>query len=207
MIHIIAQAMHRIQLLKASPTHPLDGYDSAKAADLICEHADAFIAPEEHKTKKGKAHGRESREAIIDAIAHCAFVPGGLHLFDRHIVAEWLPPEKREKLPFLVGDSVRYTAKFLRSTGQYFGETPRLKGRIVSLRSYGIGKGCLIASVDWGNGPDSDCPCEGAERPGCTMCYGTGKRYMAINTGNLEHTQLTAKQREEGWRELSAIFG
>lgn len=48
-----------------------------------------------------------------------------------------------------VGDKVRYSAMFLRSTGQYTGEVPFAKGTIVGFDD--LGGGARIASIAWEN--------------------------------------------------------
>ena len=52
-----------------------------------------------------------------------------------------------------VGDRVRYSAMFLRSTGQYTGEVPFAKGRIVGFDD--LGPGTKLAEIEWEN---CDCP-------------------------------------------------
>ena len=48
-----------------------------------------------------------------------------------------------------VGDRVRYSAMFLRSTGQYLGEVPQAKGVITGID--GLGSDTRIADVRWEN--------------------------------------------------------
>ena len=49
-----------------------------------------------------------------------------------------------------IGDSVKYSVKFLRSTGQYVGNVPHAAGVITSVKNYG---GLSIATIKW-NYPD-----------------------------------------------------
>jgi hypothetical protein len=52
-----------------------------------------------------------------------------------------------------VGDRVQFSAKFLRSTAQYTGPVPFLKGTIKELQPLGAGKDpTVLATIDW----DSD---------------------------------------------------
>lgn len=47
-----------------------------------------------------------------------------------------------------VGDTVQYSADWLRSVGAYTGELPRVKGKVTSITDYGSTK---VATIDWGN--------------------------------------------------------
>jgi len=62
---------------------------------------------------------------------------------------------QESKMPDIkVGDKVRYTVKFLRSTGEYTGAIPHARGIVKKLEPLGRGPDAiLIATIDWGN-PD-----------------------------------------------------
>ncbi len=47
---------------------------------------------------------------------------------------------------FQVGDKVAYAASFLKSTGQYTGDTPFLRGEIVSVEPFGA---CQLCTIAW----------------------------------------------------------
>jgi hypothetical protein len=55
-------------------------------------------------------------------------------------------PRKARK--FAVGDRVRYTADFLRSTGMFTGAIPQARGTITTLEPFGE---AVLATIDWGN--------------------------------------------------------
>ncbi|QEH36577.1 hypothetical protein OJF2_51610 [Aquisphaera giovannonii] len=47
-----------------------------------------------------------------------------------------------------VGDTVRYSRRWLQSTGTHTGDLPRAKGTVTAIKDYGSTK---IATIDWGN--------------------------------------------------------
>ena len=51
-----------------------------------------------------------------------------------------------------IGDKVAFSAAFLRSTGQFSGRAPALRGTITALDDLG---GCVLASIDWHDGTQS----------------------------------------------------
>jgi hypothetical protein len=51
-----------------------------------------------------------------------------------------------------VGDTVAYSAAWLRSTGQYTGDIPRAKGKVVDLTV--LSPDVTLAIVDWGGNPE-----------------------------------------------------
>jgi hypothetical protein len=58
-----------------------------------------------------------------------------------------------------VGDRVQFSAKFLRSTGQYTGPVPFLKGTIEEIQPLGAGKDPLmLATIKWEGDPDEEEP-------------------------------------------------
>jgi hypothetical protein len=59
---------------------------------------------------------------------------------------------RRRTRTFAVGDRVRYTAAFLRSTGMYTGAIPQARGTITALEPFG---GAVLATIDW---CDADVP-------------------------------------------------
>jgi len=61
-------------------------------------------------------------------------------------------PNPRGKRAFKVGDIVRYTTKFLRSTGQY--ASNRINGKVVSVRPAGKGWFAGSPEVVWNDDPD-----------------------------------------------------
>lgn len=51
-----------------------------------------------------------------------------------------------------VGDEVKYSRRFLYSTGMLTGETPFAKGKIVSFEHLGVfPRDSLLVEVDWGS--------------------------------------------------------
>lgn len=52
----------------------------------------------------------------------------------------------------VVGTRVRYSAEFLRNTGQFSGEVPHLRGEVTMLEPLGQ---CTLATVSWNNGRSS----------------------------------------------------
>lgn len=50
------------------------------------------------------------------------------------------------------GDRVAFSAAFLRSTGQFTGRVPFLRGTVVSLDDLG---GCVLALIQWDDGTES----------------------------------------------------
>ena len=69
------------------------------------------------------------------------------------------------------GDLVQYSVNFLQSTGQYTGEVPFLKGRVVSLSK--LGAGTTLAQINWLS--DEDHP-------------------QIVNVGNLEKVKIYIKE-------------
>lgn len=55
--------------------------------------------------------------------------------------------ESRQQRKLSIGDPVRFSAKWLRGTGQYTGPVPHAKGIITDIEP---GKGIVLATVDWG---------------------------------------------------------
>lgn len=53
---------------------------------------------------------------------------------------------------FAIGDRVAFSAAFLRSTGQFAGRYPALRGDIVALDDLG---GCVLALIQWKDGAES----------------------------------------------------
>lgn len=56
---------------------------------------------------------------------------------------------KRRTQPIQVGDTVGYSKQFLQSTGQYTGEVPFARGRVIALHQ--IGNNVVLAEIDWNN--------------------------------------------------------
>ena len=52
-----------------------------------------------------------------------------------------------KRKPLAVGDTVAYTAQWLRSTGEYVGPLGHAKGHIVALDL--LGGSLVLATVDW----------------------------------------------------------
>lgn len=50
------------------------------------------------------------------------------------------------------GDKVAFSAAFLRSTGQFAGRVPALRGDVVELEDLG---GCVLALIRWQDGTES----------------------------------------------------
>jgi hypothetical protein len=66
--------------------------------------------------------------------------------------------QKQHAASLKVGDRVRYSRNFLRSTGQYTGDVPFAKGRIVGFEVLGPVSDpdvTKLAEIDWEN---CDCP-------------------------------------------------
>jgi hypothetical protein len=53
-----------------------------------------------------------------------------------------------KKCTISVGDKVRYSPAFLRSTGQYTGDIPHARGTVVALKLFG---NVTLATIDWAN--------------------------------------------------------
>lgn len=53
---------------------------------------------------------------------------------------------KERTSPIKVGDRVCFKASFLRSTGQYTGETPHLRGEVIELKTLGDN---ILVTVKW----------------------------------------------------------
>lgn len=68
-----------------------------------------------------------------------------------------------------VGDRVRYSAMFLRSTGQYLGEVPQAKGVITGFKD--LGSETKLADVRWEN---------------CRTCAGRVNVFNLWKVGRLE---------------------
>lgn len=66
--------------------------------------------------------------------------------------------QRRHAATLKVGDRVRYSRLFLRSTGQYTGDVPFAKGRITGIEVLGPAsdpEATRLAHIDWEN---CDCP-------------------------------------------------
>lgn len=57
-----------------------------------------------------------------------------------------------KKQAIALGDKVAFSAAFLRSTGQFSGPKPALRGIVAALEDLG---GCVLASVQWTDGTES----------------------------------------------------
>ena len=55
----------------------------------------------------------------------------------------------RRTQPIQVGDLVRYSAEWLRSTCQYAGDIAHAKGRVTALQV--LSPEVVLATIDWGN--------------------------------------------------------
>ena len=48
-----------------------------------------------------------------------------------------------------VGDTVGYSKQFLQSTGQFTGDVPYARGKVIALHQ--LGSDVMIAEIDWNN--------------------------------------------------------
>lgn len=56
-----------------------------------------------------------------------------------------------KKQAIALGDKVAFSAAFLRSTGQFSGRTPALRGTVAAIEDLG---GCVLALVQWHDGTE-----------------------------------------------------
>jgi hypothetical protein len=62
---------------------------------------------------------------------------------DENIVSNW----RNRTQPIKVGDMVGYSKQFLQSTGQYTGDAPFARGKVIALHP--LGSDTLLAEIQW----------------------------------------------------------
>lgn len=181
---------HRILALRRSRAHPVDALTPDRRAELveILSGSAEIASPADHSHRKGFAGKRSAAlDALTEAVAIMAFCPGGVRPFELHFEAEWVGPSA----PPCIGDRVRYSSAFLRSTGQVTGDAPFRRG-VITAAVPSLGE-LPIVCVVWDGEPATHA---------CSSCIGSGKtldwRYSPVDGGaqagdEVYHLQL-------GWK-------